>query len=126
MRPKTFPTSNYSGNSQQMLQEIRNSLRNLSKPSEPPKVDIGAGAKMPAEDTRLQGRCSNPKNQYHKALQEIRKSLMPFANEPVTSGPETSKHMAQEPPFIGFEEVRCFSCLLSWIPGDFHSEHSCN
>ncbi len=32
MRPKTFPASNYSGNSQQMLQEIRESLRNLSRP----------------------------------------------------------------------------------------------
>lgn len=126
MRPKTFPTSNYSGNSQQMLQEIRNSLRNLSKPSDPPKVDNGGAAKMPSEDTRLQGRCSNPKNHYHKALQEIRKSLMPFANEPVTSGPEMNKHMSQEPPFVGFEEVRCSSCLSSWIPEEFHSEHTCN
>lgn len=124
MRPKTFPTSNYSGNSQQMLQEIRNSLRNLSKPSDPPKVDIGGAAKMPSEDTRLQGRCSNPKNHYHKALQEIRKSLMPFANEPVTSGPEKNKHMSQEPPFVGFEEVRCSSCLSSWIPEEFQSGHT--
>lgn len=126
MRPKTFPTSNYSGNSQQMLQEIRNSLRNLSKPSDPPKVDIGGAAKMPPEDTRLQGRCSNPKNHYHKALQEIRKSLMPFANEPVPSGPETNKHMSQEPPFVGFEEVRCFSRLSSWIPEKSRCEHTCN
>lgn len=128
MRPKTFPTSNYSGNSQQMLQEIRNSLRNLSKPSEPPKADAGGGgaAKMPPEDPRLQGRCSNPKNHYHKALQEIRKSLMPFANEPVPSGPETNKHASQEPPFVGFEEVRGFSCLSSWIPEEFQSEHTCN
>lgn len=112
MRPKTFPTSNYSGNSQQMLQEIRISLRNLPKPSDPPKVDIGGAAKMPPEDPRLQGRCSNPKNPYHKALQEIRKSLLPFANEPVTSGPETKKHASQEPPFIGFDEVRWFSLVL--------------
>lgn len=129
MRPKTFPTSNYSGNSQQMLQEIRNSLRNLSKPSEPPKVDNGAAAaaKMPPEDPRLQGRCSNPKNPYHKALQEIRKSLMPFANEPVPSGPEVNKHPSQEAPFVGSEEVRRVSLLtLSWIPADSHSEHTCN
>uniref|UniRef100_H3DP77 non-specific serine/threonine protein kinase n=1 Tax=Tetraodon nigroviridis TaxID=99883 RepID=H3DP77_TETNG len=104
MRPKTFPASNFSGNSQQMLQEIRNSLRNLSRPSDPPKVDNGGAAKMLPEDTRLQGRCSNPKNHYHKALQEIRKSLMPFANEPVAPGPEMSKHMSLEPPFVGFEE----------------------
>uniref|UniRef100_A0A8C9WR58 non-specific serine/threonine protein kinase n=1 Tax=Sander lucioperca TaxID=283035 RepID=A0A8C9WR58_SANLU len=104
MRPKTFPTSNYSGNSQHMLQEIRNSLRNLSKPSDPPKVDIGGAGKMPPEDLRQQGRCSNPKNPYHKALQEIRKSLMPFANEPSTSGPEVNKHMSLESPCTGFEE----------------------
>uniref|UniRef100_A0A8D3CZA1 non-specific serine/threonine protein kinase n=1 Tax=Scophthalmus maximus TaxID=52904 RepID=A0A8D3CZA1_SCOMX len=105
MRPKTFPASNYSGNSQQMLQEIRNSLRNLSKPSDPPKVDAGGAAgKMPPEDPRQQGRCVNPKNPYHKALQEIRKSLMPFANEPNTSGPEANKHMSLEAPCAGFEE----------------------
>ncbi|KAM7367636.1 hypothetical protein PAMP_013922 [Pampus punctatissimus] len=104
MRPKTFPASNYSGNSQQMLQEIRNSLRNLSKPSDPPKVEIVGAGKMLPEDQRQQGRCSNPKNHYHKALQEIRKSLMPFANEPSTSGPsaEVNKHMSLEP---GFEET---------------------
>ncbi|CAJ1078377.1 serine/threonine-protein kinase LATS1 [Xyrichtys novacula] len=104
MRPKTFPTSNYSGNSQQMLQEIRNSLRNLSKPSDPPKVDISGPVKMPLEDSRQQGRCSNPKNHHHhKALQEIRKSLLPFANEP-SAGPEVNKHMMLEPPCAGFEE----------------------
>ncbi|XP_041661154.1 serine/threonine-protein kinase LATS1 [Cheilinus undulatus] len=103
MRPKTFPTSNYSGNSQQMLQEIRNSLRNLSKPSDPPKVEISGPVKMPPEDSRQQGRSSNPKNPYHKALQEIRKSLLPFANEP-NSGPEVNKHMTLEAPCAGFEE----------------------
>lgn len=104
MRPKTFPASNYSGNSQHMLQEIRNSLRNLSKPSDPPKVDVGGPGKMPSEDPRQQGRSSNPKHPYHKALQEIRKSLLPFANEPSISGPETNKHMSLEPPCAGFEE----------------------
>lgn len=113
MRPKTFPTSNYSGNSQKMLQEIRNSLRNLSKPPDPPKVDIGGAVKMLPEDPRQQGRCSNPKNPHHKALQEIRKSLMPFANEPSTSGPEVNKHMSLETPCVGFEEVRwVLSCLM--------------
>ena len=122
MRPKTFPTSNYSGNSQQMLQEIRNSLRNLSKPSDPPKVEIGGAGKMLPEDPRQQGRCSNPKNPYHKALQEIRKSLMPFANEPNTSGPDVNKHMSQEPPFVGFEEVSGFFVCLFVL---FSTETSC-
>lgn len=132
MRPKTFPTSNYSGNSQQMLQEIRNSLRNLSKPSDPPKVEIGGAGKMLPEDPRQQGRCSNPKNPYHKALQEIRKSLMPFANEPNTSGPDVNKHMSQEPPFVGFDEVSVLVCLfvfyrnqlLGTIVEGFHSKYN--
>ncbi|CAG5928387.1 unnamed protein product, partial [Menidia menidia] len=107
MRPKTFPASNYSGNSQQMLQEIRNSLRNLSKPSDPPKVDAGAQGKIP-DDPRQQGRGSNPKHPYHKALQEIRKSLVPFEvsgslhNESSTSGPDINKQMLLDAP--GFEE----------------------
>lgn len=127
MRPKTFPTSNSGGNSQQMLQEIRNSLRNLSKPSDPPKLDFSCAGKMHPEDLRPQGRSSNPKHPYHKALQEIRKSLMPFANEPCASGPETNKHMSAEPPFVGFEEVRLVEC---WSPltknaVDCHSLHSC-
>lgn len=114
MRPKTFPASNYSGNSQQMLQEIRNSLRNLSKPSDPPKVDIAGTGKMNPEDARQQGRCSNPCiPPYHKQLQEIRKSLLPFANESNTSGPEVNKHMCLEPPCAGFEEVRrVFLCFV--------------
>ncbi|XP_033931981.1 serine/threonine-protein kinase LATS1 [Pseudochaenichthys georgianus] len=103
-RPKTFPASNYSANSQHMLQEIRNSLRNLSRQSDPPKADSGGAVKMPPEDSRQQGRCSNPKHPYHKALQEIRKSLMPFANEPSTSGPEGNKHMSLESPCAGFDE----------------------
>lgn len=108
MRPKTFPASNYSGNSHQMLQEIRESLRNLSRPSDLPKVDMGGAGKVLPEDPRQQGRCSNPRNPYHKALQEIRKSLMPFANEPSSSGQtaEVNKQMLLELLSAGFEEVR--------------------
>lgn len=135
MRPNTFPTSNYSGNSQQMLQEIRNSLRNLPKPSDPPKMDIGGAGKMLTEDPRQAGRCSNPKNSYHKALQEIRKSLMPFANEPSTSGPtvDMNKHIL-EPPSAAFEGVRhrVHTCslfchwdrLVSRIAEECHSTHN--
>lgn len=126
MRPKTFPTSNSSGNSQQMLQEIRNSLRNLPKPSDPPKLDFGGAGKMHPEDPRPQGRSSNPKHPYHKALQEIRKSLLPFANEPCTSGSETNKHMSLEPPFVGFEEVRLVFVRSFWMnTKDSHSLHIC-
>ncbi|XP_028970192.1 serine/threonine-protein kinase LATS1 isoform X2 [Esox lucius] len=105
-RPKTFPASNYSGNSHQMLQEIRESLRNLSRPSDAPKVDMGGAGKVLPDDPRQQGRGSNPKNPYHKALQEIRKSLMPFANEPSSSGrnAEVNKQMLMELCSAGFEE----------------------
>lgn len=129
MRPKTFPASNYSGNSQQMLQEIRNSLRNLSKPSDQPKVDVGEQGKMHPEDPRQQGRCSNPKKHYHKTLQEIRKSLLPFANKSNTSGPEDNKHVSLDLPCAGFEEVsRVLVCaiktgLLLWAVKEYLSVH---
>uniref|UniRef100_A0A3Q2PPT2 non-specific serine/threonine protein kinase n=1 Tax=Fundulus heteroclitus TaxID=8078 RepID=A0A3Q2PPT2_FUNHE len=101
MRPKTFPASNYNGNSQQMLQEIRNSL---PKP-DPPKVEAGGQAKMLPEDPRQQGRASTPKHSYHKTLQEIRKSLelykvnSPPSSSSTSSGPDTSN------PSAGFEEA---------------------
>uniref|UniRef100_A0AAV2K6Z0 Uncharacterized protein n=1 Tax=Knipowitschia caucasica TaxID=637954 RepID=A0AAV2K6Z0_KNICA len=98
MKPKMFPANNYN-NSQQMLQEIRNSLRNMTKPSDPPKADLSGGGKMLLEDSRQQGRSSNPKKTHHKALQEIRESLQPFANG--TSHP-AEKHM--DPPRASFEE----------------------
>lgn len=101
MRPKMFPANNHSGNSQQMLQEIRNSLRNLTKPSDPPKADMSGSGKMLSEDPRQQGRSSNPKNPHHKALQEIRKSLLPFANEPSNS---SEKHVSLDP-WAGYEEL---------------------
>ncbi|XP_077075744.1 serine/threonine-protein kinase LATS1 isoform X1 [Siphateles boraxobius] len=109
MRPKTFPASNYSGNSQQMLQEIRESLRNLSRPSDAPKADGSAG-KGPPDDPRQQGRSSNPRtpHHHHRALQEIRESLMPFLafNETTSSGQtaDINKHMLQVQQDVGFDE----------------------
>lgn len=100
MRPKTFPATSYSGNSQQMmLHEIRESLRNisLSRPADALK----------AETQGQQGRTTNHKNTYHKALQEIRESLLPFANEPAPAGhaPEVNAQMPQDLLPTGFEEV---------------------
>ncbi|CAL8317477.1 unnamed protein product [Merluccius merluccius] len=111
MRPKTFPVSNYSGNSQQMLQEIRESLRNLPRPSDPAKAEAGGPGKMLPEDPRQPGRSA--RNPYHKALQEIRKSLMPFANEPVSSGrtSEVNKQMLQGLVSAGFEEEMVIRAL---------------
>lgn len=114
MRPKTFPASNCSGNSQQMLQEIRESLRNLSRPSDAIMGETSGG--------KDQSRSANPKNPYHKALQEIRKSLMPFANEPTCTGraPEVNMQMLQELLAVGYEEVRQ---LHKYTTGFFQSIH---
>ncbi|XP_041950997.1 serine/threonine-protein kinase LATS1 isoform X1 [Alosa sapidissima] len=102
MRPKTFPASNYSGNSEHMLQEIRESLRNLPRPSDGLKVD------MVAVDTRQQGRSGNPKNPYYKALQEIRKSLKPFEYE---STSDVNKQMKLQLISAGFEEEMAVRAL---------------
>ncbi|XP_066471706.1 serine/threonine-protein kinase LATS1 isoform X2 [Tiliqua scincoides] len=105
MRPKTFPASNYTGSSQQMLQEIRESLRNLPKPSEAAKVDQNVG-KVLTEDPR-QGRNPPKFVTYHKALQEIRNSLLPFANESSSSSRGTSeinRQMLQDLQAAGFDE----------------------
>lgn len=109
MRPKTFPASNYTGSSRQMLQEIRESLRNLSKPSDAAKAEHNM-SKMLTEDPR---QVRNPPKfgTYHKALQEIRNSLLPFANETSASSRSTSEvnpQMFQDLQAAGFDEVRIF------------------
>ncbi|XP_045150322.1 serine/threonine-protein kinase LATS1 isoform X2 [Echinops telfairi] len=93
IRPKTFPASSYIGNSRQMLQEIRESLRNLSKPSDAAKAEHNM-SKMAAEDPR---QVRNPPKfgTHHKALQEIRNSLLPFANETSSSSRSTSEVNSQ-------------------------------
>lgn len=109
MRPKTFPASNYTGSSQQMLQEIRESLRNLPKPSDAAKADHSLG-KMLSEDPR-QGRNPPKFLTYHKVLQEIRNSLLPFANEAtsaVKGTSEVNQQMLQDLQAAGFDEVKCF------------------
>ncbi|OWK02077.1 LATS1, partial [Cervus elaphus hippelaphus] len=102
MRPKTFPASNYTGSSRQMLQEIRESLRNLSKPSDAAKAEQNMG-KMSAEDPR---QVRNPPKfgMHHKALLEIRNSLQPFANETSRSPSEVNPQMLQDLQAAGFDE----------------------
>lgn len=109
MRPKTFPASSYTGSSQQMLQEIRESLRNLPKPSDAAKADHSMG-KMLSEDPR-QGRNPPKFVTYHKVLQEIRNSLLPFANETtsaVKGTSEVNRQMLQDLQAAGFDEVEYF------------------
>uniref|UniRef100_G3TZL3 non-specific serine/threonine protein kinase n=1 Tax=Loxodonta africana TaxID=9785 RepID=G3TZL3_LOXAF len=112
MRPKTFPASNYTGSSRQMLQEIRESLRNLSKPSDTAKAEHNM-SKMSAEDPR---QVRNPPKfgTYHKALQEIRNSLLPFANETSSSSRSTSEvnpQMFQDLQAAGFDEDMVIQAL---------------
>lgn len=103
MRPKTFPASNYTGSSRQMLQEIRESLRNLSKPSDAAKTEQNV-SKMSTEDPR---QVRNPPKfgTHHKALLEIRNSLQPFANETSRSTSEVNPQMLQDLQAAGFDEV---------------------
>ncbi|NXO47081.1 LATS1 kinase, partial [Aramus guarauna] len=112
MRPKTFPASNYTGSSQQMLQEIRESLRNLPKPSDAAKADHSMG-KMLSEDPR-QGRNPPKFVTYHKVLQEIRNSLLPFANETtsaVKGTSEVNRQMLQDLQAAGFDEDMVIQAL---------------
>ncbi|XP_018421153.1 PREDICTED: serine/threonine-protein kinase LATS1 isoform X3 [Nanorana parkeri] len=103
MRPKTFPASTYTGNSRQMLLEIRESLRHLPKPSNAAKVE-----QPPAktEDPR-QGRNPPKFVPYHKALAEIRNSLQPFANSSTSTqrgGNEVNRKMLHDLLTAGFDE----------------------
>ncbi|ELK35397.1 PREDICTED: serine/threonine-protein kinase LATS1 isoform X1 [Myotis davidii] len=109
MRPKTFPASNYTGSSRQMLQEIRESLRNLSKPSDAAKAEHNM-SKMSIEDPR---QVRNPPKfgTHHKALLEIRNSLQPFANETSRNTLEVNPQMLQDLQAAGFDEDMVIQAL---------------
>ncbi|EHB09912.1 Serine/threonine-protein kinase LATS2 [Heterocephalus glaber] len=105
MRPKTFPATTYSGNSRQRLQEIREGLKQPSKPSAQglpvgPNSEGSLDAKVlgSKDATRQQQMRATPKfGPYQKALREIRYSLLPFANESGTSAvAEVNRQMLQE------------------------------
>ncbi|KAM5164065.1 serine/threonine-protein kinase LATS1 isoform 2-T3 [Mantella aurantiaca] len=103
MRPKTFPASAYTGNSRQMLLEIRESLRHLPKPSDATKAEQPSAK---AEDPR-QGRNPPKFVTYHKALAEIRNSLQPFANSSNSTqrgGNEVNRKMLHDLQTAGFDE----------------------
>ncbi|XP_055727813.1 serine/threonine-protein kinase LATS2-like [Salvelinus fontinalis] len=101
MRPKTFPAAPYVGNTRQRLQEIKEGLK------QPAKLvsqalhggsswgEGGRGTESKGKDPGSRQQPLRPPqkfNNYQNALREIRKSLMPFANE---SGPSSgSAHPA--------------------------------
>ncbi|XP_054642726.1 serine/threonine-protein kinase LATS2 [Dunckerocampus dactyliophorus] len=104
MRPKTFPAAPYVGNTRQRLQEIKEGLKQPAKLVSQALHGSGSRAEggRPADckggkDAAGRQQPVRPPqkfNNYQNALREIRKSLMPFANE---SGPSSgSGHPAGE------------------------------
>ena len=97
MRPKTFPAAPYVGNTRQRLQEIKEGLKQPAKlvsqalHGGSSRSDGGRGADCKSgKDTASRQQQLRPPqkfNNYQNALREIRKSLMPFANE---SGPSSA------------------------------------
>ncbi|TDH06568.1 hypothetical protein EPR50_G00114860 [Perca flavescens] len=96
MRPKTFPAAPYVGNTRQRLQEIKEGLKQPAKlvsqalHGGSSRTDGGRGADCKSgKDTASRQQQIRPPqkfNNYQNALREIRRSLMPFANE---SGPSS-------------------------------------
>ncbi|XP_053184818.1 serine/threonine-protein kinase LATS2 [Scomber japonicus] len=96
MRPKTFPAAPYVGNTRQRLQEIKEGLKQPAKlvsqalhgGSSRSEGSRGADCKGGKDTASRQQQLRPPQkfNNYQNALREIRKSLMPFANE---SGPSS-------------------------------------
>ncbi|KAK2840152.1 hypothetical protein Q5P01_013892 [Channa striata] len=110
MRPKTFPAAPYVGNTRQRLQEIKEGLKQPAKlvsqalhgSSSRNNCGRAADCKGGKDTASRQQQLRPPQkfNNYQNALREIRKSLMPFANE---SGPghpagagEVNRQMLQE------------------------------
>ncbi|KAF7709367.1 serine/threonine-protein kinase LATS2 [Silurus meridionalis] len=96
MRPKTFPAAPYVGNTRQRLQEIKEGLKQPAKlvsqalhgGSARGEGSRGGDCKGKDQAARQQQLRQPQKfNNYQNALREIRRSLMPFANE---SGPGSS------------------------------------
>ncbi|XP_041739247.1 serine/threonine-protein kinase LATS2 [Coregonus clupeaformis] len=101
MRPKTFPAAPYVGNTRQRLQEIKEGLKQPAKlvsqalHGGSSRGEVGRGTESKGKDPGSRQQQLRPPqkfNNYQNALREIRKSLMPFANE---SGPSSgSAHPA--------------------------------
>lgn len=124
MRPKTFPAAPYVGNTRQRLQEIKEGLKQPAKlmsqalhgGSSRTEGNRGADCKSSKDTASRQQQLRPPQkfNNYQNALREIRRSLMPFANE---SGPssgsghpagagEVNRQMLQELVNAGCDQVR--------------------
>lgn len=126
MRPKTFPAAPYVGNTRQRLQEIKEGLKQPAKlvsqalhgGSSRTEGGRGADCKSGKDAASRQQQLRPPQkfNNYQSALREIRKSLMPFANEsspssgsghPPGAG-EVNRQMLQELVNAGCDQVSVF------------------
>ncbi|XP_068123057.1 serine/threonine-protein kinase LATS2 [Hyperolius riggenbachi] len=118
MRPKTFPATTYSGNSRQRLQEIREGLKQPSKPPAP-GVSVGPSNDSALDSKAMHGKDATRQQQqqqqqmrqpakfapYQKALREIRYSLLPFANESGNMAPvEVNRQMLQDLVKVGCDQ----------------------
>uniref|UniRef100_A0A146SDL4 non-specific serine/threonine protein kinase n=1 Tax=Fundulus heteroclitus TaxID=8078 RepID=A0A146SDL4_FUNHE len=105
MRPKTFPAAPYVGNTRQRLQEIKEGLKQPAKlvsqalhgGSSRSEGSRAADSKSGKDTANRQQQLRPPQkfNNYQNALREIRRSLMPFANESGEAG-EVNRQMLQE------------------------------
>lgn len=123
MRPKTFPAAPYVGNTRQRLQEIKEGLKQPAKLVSQAlhgggsRADGGRAADCKSgKDTASRQQQLRPPqkfNNYQNALREIRKSLMPFANEsgpssgsgPPPGAGEVNRQMLQELVNAGCDQV---------------------
>ncbi|KAJ8255816.1 hypothetical protein COCON_G00196800 [Conger conger] len=109
MRPKTFPAAPYVGNTRQRLQEIKEGLKQPAKlvsqalHGGPRAEGGGRGGDCKGKDPggrQQQMRPPQKFNNYQSALREIRKSLMPFANDsgpgPAHAGGDVNRQMLQD------------------------------
>lgn len=131
MRPKTFPAAPYVGNTRQRLLEIKEGLKQPAKLMSQAlhggssRGEGGRGGDCKGKDQagrQQQLRQPQKFTNYQNALREIRKSLLPFANE---SGPasgsahasgDVNRQMLQELVKAGCEQVRClFECVHGFV-----------
>ncbi|XP_073439146.1 serine/threonine-protein kinase LATS2 [Dendrobates tinctorius] len=122
MRPKTFPTTTYSGNSRQRLQEIREGLKQPSKPLAQ-GLSIGPANDGLMDSKVISGKDAGRQQQqqlrqpakfapYQKALREIRYSLLPFANESGNlASVEVNRQMLQDLVKVGCDQEMAIRAL---------------
>ncbi|MEQ2212261.1 hypothetical protein XENOCAPTIV_028366, partial [Xenoophorus captivus] len=121
MRPKTFPAAPYVGNTRQRLQEIKEGLKQPAKlvsqalhgGSSRSEGSRTTDSKSGKDTTNRQQQLRPPQkfNNYQNALREIRRSLMPFANESGEHG-EVNRQMLQELVNAGCDQLTSIATTI--------------